>query len=1212
MKRMRRRATALVLVLAMMLSCGINVFAAAERHNIEYELAYEDAEVDLADLLKEELAYEFDWNSDVELEDWYFWTDDSDEEYYDEDLDYGKINYYDEYVIDLNSDGEDKLHTEKELYENCIYYEVEDTDGYDYYGKIEIIIVDQVVSGSNLDENLVYDVDYDDVLYLGRLVALDLEYLLNDDLDYVDFTVDSDSDDCGDLYYGNDPFDHTDLYYYNPAASSGEADIEEIVFESNDEGGVFYLTYTAYDDDGYDLDGTITINCGTTLVVEVDIDSDEVYEFALIDFDNAVAEWDDDYVLNYITNVELDNNRDGELYDTSGKAVSFRTKYYAESAGDALIEEIIYEPANSASDVIINFTANVQRGNREAEEVSGVLKITIPDITVKAGVGDTVEIDWEVFQEYLENILNSTKYDVAYVTISGAPRSAADGYLVTDGDELTTRGDKTFHMDPTGTQYDLEDLQYQAGSKKGSHKATFKVYYDASATSTPNYKATAEGTIRFRIIDSADSLPDGAKYTIDSVAVRSPLTNSLLDAIPHNDFYAEVAVTNVSSNSTDLLLLAVYAENGEMIDLSFLYANPQVGQTVTFGTLVDNDDGRAYRIKAFMWSSLVNPVPLAEAKAFPEELPDLSGDVVLGYKIIPGMLNGQLMNALMPDATAASMSVASLDGVKWDQAAFAVPEFFLHRTNELGQSTLTSLKTSAEYRACGIYAGLVSKYTYKTGTITLDNGTELTEAEAGFTLYDSRFAANASALEMLDKNEPYIFYAPEGKAVYGVHISGEALEALYVKLGGTLPEAVIPDITIEAGLEQLVGMDVDLFQEYLDEELGSAQYDVVFVTISDAPCSSAEGYLAISGENLTTRGDKSFYVNPEIDEYDLNDLQYQAGSRTGDYDAVFTLYYQHGADGTVDTIEGVIRFEVRNSTSISTTTPLKASQVMSFAYELAAIRNLGGNDNEYIKFISLPINGKLYYDFGTATQKDVVIGEEYHLTEGDGNLQLSRVTYVPSYSASKVMKYDTIAVKCFDKMDIGVKGSINIAIQHAQYSAQFTDVKDAKYADSVDFVYNREIAAGMTATTFGLTEKVTRGQFITFLYRAAGAPAVAGMVNSFTDVKSSDYYYNAVMWADKYNLIADRSTDTTFDPTSPVTHQEMLTFMYYYDVSYLGHYASLGSASYVYDYANVDTWAQLPVKWAVGKGIIDYGNLLPKEAGTRATVALWLHRMLTL
>ena len=210
-----------------------------------------------------------------------------------------------------------------------------------------------------------------------------------------------------------------------------------------------------------------------------------------------------------------------------------------------------------------------------------------------------------------------------------------------------------------------------------------------------------------------------------------------------------------------------------------------------------------------------------------------------------------------------------------------------------------------------------------------------------------------------------------------------------------------------------------------------------------------------------------------------------------------------------------------------------------------------------------------------------------------------------------MIKNDTINIECFNKKNTGVKCSINIAVQYAQYSAQFTDVKDNKYADSVDYLYNQKITTGMTATTFGLTENVTRGQFVTFLYRAAGSPSVTGVTNKFTDVKPADYYYNAVLWAVKNGITSGRS-DTIFDPSANVTHQEMATFLYRYDVKYLGHVAAFGSASYVSDYASVDTWAQDAVKWASNKNIIDYGAMQPKNAGTRATVALWLHRMLTL
>jgi len=429
------------------------------------------------------------------------------------------------------------------------------------------------------------------------------------------------------------------------------------------------------------------------------------------------------------------------------------------------------------------------------------------------------------------------------------------------------------------------------------------------------------------------------------------------------------------------------------------------------------------------------------------------------------------------------------------------------------------------------------------------------------------------------------------------------------------------DITIEAGMGETVEIDWDVFQEYLEEDTDKNDYDVAYVIISNAPRSAEDGYLVTDGNKLTTRGDKTFYMDPTSKQYDLEDLQYQAGTKKGTHEASFKVYYYKtsSAKNATATNEGTIKFEVSATTSISTTEPLKASQVLRFAYELDHIQNLGGNENEYIEFVSLPINGKLYYNFGTADQQDVIIGQDYYLTAQSGKLQLSRVTYVPSYSSSKVIKYDTISVKGYNDKGRAVNGSINIAIQHASYSAQFTDVKDSMYADSVDYLYNQKITTGVEEKIvngvkvqyFGPNQNVTRGQFVTFLYRAAGSPVVTGVTNKFTDVKAADYYYNAVLWAVKNGITSGRSA-TTFDPTAPVTHQELLTFLYRYDVNYLGHSSALGTASSVYDYASVDSWAQVPVKWAVGKNIIGYGNLQPTSAGTRATVALWLHRMLTL
>ena len=289
---------------------------------------------------------------------------------------------------------------------------------------------------------------------------------------------------------------------------------------------------------------------------------------------------------------------------------------------------------------------------------------------------------------------------------------------------------------------------------------------------------------------------------------------------------------------------------------------------------------------------------------------------------------------------------------------------------------------------------------------------------------------------------------------------------------------------------------------------------------------------------------------------------------------------------------------------------LPASQTMSFADELTAFKNLGGNSNAYITIDTLPTHGRLVYNLGTAQQEEVEAGKYYYLTSASGKLQLSKVTYVPAYSADKTPKADTFAVTGFSAEGNKVKGTVTINIQYAQTSVNFTDVTDSYYADSVDFVYNQKISTGMTTTTFGLTGGMTRGQFVTFLYRAAGSPAVTDATNNFTDVSASDYYYKAVMWAVRNSLVSG-TTATTFAPTDRLTREQALTFLYRLAVNYLGRDGTLGSTDGITDYADVDAWAQTPVRWAAGHGFIGDGALEPKATLDRGTTALYLHGALT-
>ena len=109
----------------------------------------------------------------------------------------------------------------------------------------------------------------------------------------------------------------------------------------------------------------------------------------------------------------------------------------------------------------------------------------------------------------------------------------------------------------------------------------------------------------------------------------------------------------------------------------------------------------------------------------------------------------------------------------------------------------------------------------------------------------------------------------------------------------------------------------------------------------------------------------------------------------------------------------------------------------------------------------------------------------------------------------------------------------------------FTDVHSYDYYyEAVLWAVEQGITTGLTATTFGPDETVTRGQVATFLYRAASA-AKPNTFNPFTDVKPTAYNYGAILWAYDNRITTGTST-TTFSPDAFCTRAQIVTFLYRY------------------------------------------------------------------
>ena len=109
----------------------------------------------------------------------------------------------------------------------------------------------------------------------------------------------------------------------------------------------------------------------------------------------------------------------------------------------------------------------------------------------------------------------------------------------------------------------------------------------------------------------------------------------------------------------------------------------------------------------------------------------------------------------------------------------------------------------------------------------------------------------------------------------------------------------------------------------------------------------------------------------------------------------------------------------------------------------------------------------------------------------------------------------------------------------------FKDVeKSSPYYDAIIWAADKGVTTGKTADTFGINDGCTRAQIVTFLYRAAGSPEVkADTVNPFTDVSKDSVYYNAILWAVEKG-ITKGTTETTFDPNAVCTRGQIVTFLF--------------------------------------------------------------------
>ena len=174
----------------------------------------------------------------------------------------------------------------------------------------------------------------------------------------------------------------------------------------------------------------------------------------------------------------------------------------------------------------------------------------------------------------------------------------------------------------------------------------------------------------------------------------------------------------------------------------------------------------------------------------------------------------------------------------------------------------------------------------------------------------------------------------------------------------------------------------------------------------------------------------------------------------------------------------------------------------------------------------------------------------------------------------------------------------------AERENPFTDVPEDSYCFvPVLWAVDEGITNGTSATTFDPGGDLLRAQVVTMLWRHAGSPVVDAQ-NPFTDVKETDFYYSAVLWAVEQG-ITNGTSATTFGPGGVTNRAQVVTFLW----RYLGQPDSAAENPF----ADVDAaaWYGRSVLWAVEKGITNGMSATAFGVGTncnRAHMVTFLYR----
>ena len=209
------------------------------------------------------------------------------------------------------------------------------------------------------------------------------------------------------------------------------------------------------------------------------------------------------------------------------------------------------------------------------------------------------------------------------------------------------------------------------------------------------------------------------------------------------------------------------------------------------------------------------------------------------------------------------------------------------------------------------------------------------------------------------------------------------------------------------------------------------------------------------------------------------------------------------------------------------------------------------------------------------------------------------IAMLDGYESSNVFQVSPATTKKVDTEFVNVNEMLSPAVK----KIQFTDVpEDSWYTAPVKWAIDMGITNGTAPDKFSPDTTCTRAQILTFLWRAVGSPKMSGK-NPFSDIKETDYFYDAALWAYGKGMV----TGSTFEGNTPCTRSATVVYLWKNAgapyTSYHGTFSDVTSGS---GYASA-------VAWAVSKGVTlgtSETTFSPDNTCTRAQIVTFLMRAL--